>query len=89
METLQTLKVPQSDLEEQAFVLINCHDGDSYEIKEKISSIEGVKDVIYTIGNYDLIVKIESSSVEKLRDVIIFEIRQIQNIRKTTTIVCV
>jgi DNA-binding Lrp family transcriptional regulator len=85
---LQTFEEPKTCVKEVAYVMINCEDGGEQEVKEKIRSIDGITEVIHTIGAYDIVVKIATPSVEELRETIVFKIRQIPKIRTTTTIVC-
>ncbi len=48
--------------------------------------MEGVKEVHGTFGAYDILAKIESPSVEALREVITWKIRKIEKIRSTLTL---
>lgn len=85
---LQTFEEPKTCVEEQAYVLINCEDGGEHDVKETIRSIDGITEVVHTIGAYDIVAKIATPSVEDLRETIVFKVRQIPKIRMTTTIVC-
>ena len=68
--------------------MITCESGCEGSIRDELKSIEGVKEVQTTFGAYDILVKIELPTIESLRDVIIYKIRKISEIRATTTIVC-
>jgi DNA-binding Lrp family transcriptional regulator len=48
--------------------------------------LEGVKEVHGTFGAYDILAKIESDTVEKLRETITWKIRKIEKIRSTLTL---
>jgi len=69
-----------------AYVLINCELGSEESIIEHLKGIEGVKEVHGTFGAYDVLAKIESDAVEKLRETITWKIRKIDKIRSTLTL---
>ena len=53
-----------------AYVLINCELGSEEAIIGQLKGLEGVKEVHGTFGAYDILAKIESDTVEKLRETI-------------------
>ncbi len=69
-----------------AFVLINCELGSEETVISELKSIEGVKEVHGTFGAYDVLAKVESDQVEKLRETITWKIRKIPKIRSTLTL---
>ena len=69
-----------------AYVLINCELGSEEEIIKQLKELEGVTEVHGTFGAYDILSKIESSSVEALRETITWKIRKIDKIRSTLTL---
>ena len=69
-----------------AYVLINCELGSEEAIIQQLKSLEGVKEVHGTFGAYDILAKIESSTVETLRETITWKIRKIEKIRSTLTL---
>jgi DNA-binding Lrp family transcriptional regulator len=73
---------------ETAYIMINCEVGYEESIIEQLRSIEGVKEVQGVLGNFDILARIEVSSIESLREIITSKIRKIQKIRCTTTVVC-
>lgn len=73
---------------ETAYIMINCEVGYEESIIEQLRIIEGVKEVQGVLGNFDILVRIEVSSIEALREIITSKIRKIQKIRCTTTVVC-
>jgi len=70
----------------QAYVLINCELGSEEAIITELKGIDGVKEVHGTFGAYDILAKIESDQVEKLRETITWKIRKIPKIRSTLTL---
>lgn len=68
--------------------MINCVMGSEQSVIEKIRSIQGVKEVMGVFGNYDVLVKIQSARVEDISNTITKNIRSLDNIKCTTTLMC-
>jgi len=68
------------------YVLINCQSGFENSIIRKLIKIPEVKEVQGIFGEYDIFVKMESDSQEKLQDVLTTQIRKISNITSTNFI---
>ena len=75
-----------SNLMATAYVLINCELGSEEAIIQQLKGLDGVKEVHGTFGAYDILAKIESDTVEKLRETITWKIRKIEKIRSTLTL---
>ena len=69
-----------------AYVLINCELGAEQKIIDQIKPIDGVSEVRGVFGAYDILAKIETSTVERLRETITWRIRKIDRIRSTLTL---
>ena len=69
-----------------AYVLINCELGSEESIISQLKTLEGIIEVHGTFGAYDILAKIESSTVEALRETITWKIRKIEKIRSTLTL---
>jgi len=69
-----------------AYVLINCELGSEEVIIQLLKGIETVKEVHGIFGAYDIIAKVESDTVVKLRETITWKIRQIGKIHSTLTL---
>ena len=69
-----------------AYVLINCELGSEESIISQLKTLEGIIEVHGTFGAYDILAKIESSTVEALREAITWKIRKIEKIRSTLTL---
>jgi len=69
-----------------AYVLINCELGFEESIIQQLSNLDGVTEVNGTFGAYDILAKIESSTVEVLREIITWKIRKMDKIRSTLTL---
>ena len=72
-----------------AYVLINCDLGYEEDIISQLKTIDGVKEVQGTFGAYDILAKVESEDVDKLRDTITWKIRKLDRIRSTLTLMAI
>ncbi len=73
---------------ETAYVMINCEMGAEGTIVDGVKSIDSVKEVSGVFGNYDVIVKLECTNVDEIRETIAQKIRLLSNVRCTTTLMC-
>jgi len=72
---------------ETAYVLINCDLGCEEAIIDELKHLDNVKDTQGVFGAYDILTKVESDSVEHLRDVITWKIRKLNRVRSTLTLI--
>jgi len=72
-----------------AYVLINCDLGSEEDIISQLKTIDGVKEVHGTFGVYDILAKVESEEIDKLRDTITWKIRKLDRIRSTLTLMAI
>lgn len=68
--------------------MITCETGCEELVSDRIKEISEIKEIKNTVGNYDIIIKIESESTEQLRDLITMKIRSTPQILATTTLLC-
>ena len=69
-----------------AYILINCELGSEESIIQELKNLDGVIEVHGTFGAYDILAKIESSTVDVLRETITWKILKIDQIRSTLTL---
>jgi len=69
-----------------AYILINCELGSEESIIQELKNLDGVIEVYGTFGAYDILAKIESPTVDVLRETITWKIRKIDQIRSTLTL---
>lgn len=67
-------------------MLINCELGSEEAVISELKSMDDVVEVHGTFGAYDILAKVESEQVEKLRETITWKVRKIPNIRSTLTL---
>ncbi|MHB8546297.1 MAG: Lrp/AsnC ligand binding domain-containing protein [Nitrosotalea sp.] len=70
------------------YILINCEHGKETIIMEKLHSIKDVKEIQQISGNYDVLMKLESMMTDTLIEIINQEIRKMEGIHSTTTLIC-
>ncbi|GFN40698.1 MAG: Lrp/AsnC ligand binding domain-containing protein [Thaumarchaeota archaeon] len=69
-----------------AYVLINCELGSEEPIIDELKHISDVKEIHGTFGAYDILAKVESDGVKKLRETIVWKIRKINKVKSTLTL---
>ena len=71
---------------ETAYVLVNCDLGSEETVIEDLKHIESVREISGTFGAYDIVAKIESPEKDKLRETITWNIRKLEHVRSTLTL---
>jgi len=72
-----------------AYVLISSDVGSEENIIKEIRGLDNVKEVEGSYGVYDIIVKVESNSMEALKNTITSKIRKIPQVRSTITLMVI
>ncbi len=69
-----------------SYVLIVCEVGALESILTELKSLESVKEISGLFGSYDIIVKLEATSEEEIKDIVVSKIRNLQQVRTTVTL---
>ena len=69
----------------KAFVLINTEMGAEDEILTLLKKIKDVKEAYAVYGVYDIIAKVEAESMDRLKDIVFWNIRRLNKVRSTLT----
>lgn len=72
-----------------AFVLINSEAGTEKEILKELKSIKEVKEAYVVYGTYDVIAKVEAETMDKLKEVITWRTRRLDNVISTLTMIVI
>jgi len=72
-----------------AFVLINAEIGSSEEVLKELQDVEGVKESYIVYGVYDIVAMIEADNLDKLKNIVTFDIRRLNKVRSSTTMIVV
>ena len=72
-----------------AYVLINCDLGSEDDIIKELRKLPEIVEVSGVFGVYDIIVRIRSDSMDKLREVVTWNVRRIDKVRSTLTMMVI
>ncbi|HZA62380.1 MAG TPA: Lrp/AsnC ligand binding domain-containing protein [Nitrososphaeraceae archaeon] len=72
-----------------AYVFINYEIGAEQNILNKLKTVPGVIEASEVNGVYDIVVKMTSDSLDKLKEIVTRDIRTIYAIRSTMTLIVV
>ncbi len=72
-----------------AFVLVSCEVGAEKAVIDELKTFDAVKEAIGTFGAYDILAKVETDAVKKLRETIMRKIRKIDKVRSTLTLMVI
>jgi DNA-binding Lrp family transcriptional regulator len=73
----------------KAFVLITADIGEEEDVMKDLRALPEVKEAEFVYGVYDIIARIETESMQELKDVIGQKVRQIYSVRSTLTMIVV
>ena len=69
-----------------AYVLLQCDEGTGKEVLNEIKQLDEVKEAHETFGPYDAVIKIESNSSQKIKQVFHEKIQGLHGIRSSLTL---
>jgi DNA-binding Lrp family transcriptional regulator len=70
----------------KAYVMMNCNLGEEKSVIESLEKIDGVKEAHGTLGLYDIVAQIESTTDEKIQKIVTQYIRKISKIQSSMTL---
>jgi DNA-binding Lrp family transcriptional regulator len=73
----------------RAYVLFSVGSGAEDSVLAELRNIDGVQEVNVSYGVYDLVAKIKTDSMEKLKELVSHRLRRIENVRSTLTLILV
>lgn len=73
----------------QAYVLINTEIGFENQVLKDMGNIKEVKEAHTVYGVYDILARIETETMEELKNTISWQIRRMKKIRSTLTMIVV
>jgi DNA-binding Lrp family transcriptional regulator len=75
---------------EKAFVLINTDDQIDYDtLLDELKKVDGISEAYKVCGIYDILVKVEAETVDKVAKVVNHRLKNLKNIRSTLTMVAI
>jgi DNA-binding Lrp family transcriptional regulator len=72
-----------------AYVLINVEIGSEDEVFRNLDPISEVKEAHLLYGVYDIIARIETETMQELKDTVSWKIRRLDKVRSTLTMIVV
>jgi DNA-binding Lrp family transcriptional regulator len=69
----------------RAFVLVNAELGYETTLADEMKSISGVNEAYTIYGVYDLLLKVEAQTMDKLKEFISTKIRRMRGVKSTLT----
>jgi anthranilate phosphoribosyltransferase len=70
-----------------SYTLIRVLPAKDEDVYKSVNALPEVKEVIFTYGEYDLIIKVESNSLEELDTFVFHKLRATNGIEATTTLI--
>ncbi len=71
---------------EKAYILLSCEIGKEQELASQLYTINEIKNVMITYGEYDIVIEAKTENPEKMDDLITSKIRKLEKIRSTITL---
>jgi DNA-binding Lrp family transcriptional regulator len=72
-----------------AFLLINADLSSEDQVVGELRKIPNVKESYVVFGVFDIVVKLEAESMEKLKEIVMWKIRRLEKVRSTLTMMVV
>jgi len=67
--------------------MINTEVGAEKDVLDRLRKLTDIKESYAVFGIYDIVVKIEADSMEKLKEIIDWRIRRLDKVRSTLTMI--
>jgi len=71
---------------EMAYILLSCEIGKEHELASQLGTINEIKNVMITYGDYDIVVEAKTENSEKMDYLLTSKIRKLEKIRSTITL---
>jgi len=71
------------------YVLVNVDPGYEEKVLSAVRKVEQVKDCHRVYGVYDMVVKVESNSMDSLKEIVTWKIRRLEGVRSTLTAIVI
>jgi len=71
---------------EKAYILLSCEIGEEHDLASQLRTIDEIKGILITFGEYDIVVEAETTDSDKMDELITSKIRKLDKIRSTITL---
>jgi DNA-binding Lrp family transcriptional regulator len=72
-----------------AFVLINTEIGSESEVLAALKKIDAVAEAYMVYGVYDVVAKVKSNTMDKLKEIVTWHVRRLDKVRSTLTMIVI
>jgi DNA-binding Lrp family transcriptional regulator len=72
-----------------AFVFINTEPASMPEVLKKVKAVEGVEEAEMVYGIYDIVAKVKTETMDRLKHIIAYNIRALANVHSTQTMLVI
>jgi DNA-binding Lrp family transcriptional regulator len=72
-----------------AFVLINTEIGSESDVLKELKTVEGVEEASAVYGVYDIVARVKSETMDRLKEIVTWRIRRLDKVRSTLTMIVV
>ena len=72
-----------------AFVLINTEIGSESEVLKALKKIKEVEEAYTVYGVYDVVAKVGANTMDKLKEVVTWQVRRLDKVRSTLTMIVI
>jgi DNA-binding Lrp family transcriptional regulator len=72
-----------------AFVLVNTEIGSEADVLKDLKKVEGVEEAYAVYGVYDIIARVKSDTMDKLKETVTWRVRRLDKVRSTLTMIVV
>ncbi len=72
-----------------AFALINTEIGAEDEVLKELRKVDAVEEAYVVFGVYDIVAKIKANTIERLKEIVAGNIRRLDKVRSTLTMIVI
>jgi DNA-binding Lrp family transcriptional regulator len=72
-----------------AYVLINTELGSETDVLTNVRKVEGVEEAFSVYGTYDIIARVKTDTMDRLKEIVTWRIRRLDKVRATLTLMAV
>ena len=69
----------------KAYVLINTEPKNMESVVSTLEKLDSVVEIFPVYGVYDIVAKIQAETMEKLKDIVTWNVRSLEDVRSTIT----
>lgn len=75
----------EDDYMPKAYVLINTEPKNMENVVSTLEKLNSVVEIFPVYGVYDIVAKIQAETMEKLKDIVTWNVRSLEDVRSTIT----